>query len=534
MGLSRTIAFRLFLLIAMVVTGALVILTIVSVRVQRDHLMENVLASAGRVSDVIARSARYSMLLNRKEDVHQIITSIGGGLGIEGIRIYNKQGQIIFGTNPQDIHTVVDMNAEACVTCHAPSGLSIPRDVGPNLSRIFTDANGNRVLGLITPIRNEFQCSSAACHAHSASQTVLGVLDVKMSLAQVDKGLAELQAELLKLSVLAVLAVALISGWFIWSVVHHPVQMLMAGMESVSGGKLDHRLEVGSKDELGQLAGVFNRMTQDLQRARAEITSWSNTLQERVNEKAAELESVHKQMLHVEKMASLGNLAATVAHELNNPLEGILTFSKLLIKKIRKTSIPEMEKEEICADLSLVADEARRSGAIVQNLLVFARQKGGMFQQVNLKNVVDRCVLLIGHHAKIHSVRIESLCPKEVVIECDADQIQQALVALMVNAIEAMAGPGREEGGVLTVEVLVDRAGQVRVHVRDTGVGMSPEILAHIFEPFFTTKAEVKGVGLGLAVVYGIVERHGGRIDVQSSPGSGATFTMTLPLKAGR
>ena len=528
MNLSRTIAFRLFVLIGLVVTCVLAVVAIVTVRLQENHMMENVLNSASRVSDVIARSTRYSMLLNRKEDVHQIIASIGGEPGIEGIRIYNKQGEIIFGTNTEDLHTTVDMNAEACVTCHASSGPNFPHHSGTALSRIFADESGERVLGLITPIRNEAQCSDAACHAHSPSLTVLGVLDVKMSLAQVDAGLAESRRQLLGLSALAVLVVALISGWFIWAVVHHPVQRMTKAMESVSGGNLDHHLADTSGDELGQLARTFNHMTMDLKRAREEITAWSGTLQKRVDEKAAELKSVHQQMLHVEKMASLGNLAATVAHELNNPLAGILTFAKLLIKQIQKSQLSKTEKESLCAHLTLVADEARRSGDIVQNLLVFARQKGGEFQSVRMKDILDRCALLIGHHAKIHNVTVNIHCPGDLMIECDPDQIQQAMIALMVNSIEAMSGPGRDEGGLLDIGATLDQE-CIRIRIRDTGVGMTEEVKAHMFEPFFTTKSGMKGVGLGLAVVYGIVQRHLGNIHVQSEPGVGTTFTITIP-----
>ena len=495
--------------------------------------MENVLLSAARVSDVIARSTNYSMLLNRKEDVHNIITSIGGEPGIEGIRIYNKQGEIIFGTRPAELHTTVDMNAEACVTCHSSAALESPQPTNEQLSRIFTSPSGERVVGLITPIRNKSQCSDAACHAHPATTTVLGVLDVKMSLAHLDRSLAESRTQLLVLSSVAVLLVALISGGFIWMVVRRPVQKLMAGMELVSTGQLDHQLIAKSHDELGQLAKTFNQMTSDLAKARQEITAWSDTLERRVQEKTEQLQTAHRQIVRVEKMASLGNLAATVAHELNNPLEGILTFAKLLKKQIKKLSIPPEDAQSMYNDLSLVADEAQRSGDIVKNLLVFAKQKVGSFQSAKLNIVLDRCVLLMNHHAKIHNVELVSHCPEELTIECDPGQIQQALVALMVNAVEAMSGaPERKEGGTLTVDVSKpEKDNVVVIRVADTGVGMSEEVKASIFEPFFTTKSGVKGVGLGLSVVYGIIELHNGTIEVGSSLGRGTTFTICLPLK---
>jgi two-component system NtrC family sensor kinase len=538
MKFTQTIAFRLFLVLAAVQTLILAAFMYVNIQVQQSHLMENVVTSALRVSDMIARSTRYSMLLNRKDDVHNIVSSVASQPGIEGLRIYNKQGQVIFSANPSDINTTVDMNAEACVSCHGSGGLDRPHPSGGDLSRLFTTPDGGRVLGLITPIRNEPQCSDAACHAHPADKTILGVLDVKMSLTQVDQRLEESRLQLLALSGGAVLLIALVSGAFIWVVVQRPVKRLAQGMERVSSGHLGERLEVGSRDELGRLAASFNSMTGELARAQEELTAWSDTLEQKVREKTADLERAHRQIVGVEKMASLGNLAATVAHELNNPLEGILTFAKLLIRRIQKSALPAEEAGPLCDDLRLVADEAQRCGNIVKNLLVFSRQRGGSFQPVPVSSILDRCMLLMNHHAQMHGVTLAAGPVEEAMLECDASQIQQALMALMVNGIEAMAAAGDAgRGGAMTVTAVRSSVeGDVIIKISDTGVGMSEEVKAHIFEPFFTTKSEGKGVGLGLSVVYGIVQGHRGSIDVISAIGKGTTFILTLPVHqpAGR
>ena len=532
MRLTRTIAFRLFVLLSSVQVLILVALTYASVRIQQSDLMENVVMSALRLSDLITRSTRHSMLVNQKEEVHNIISSIGGEQGIEGLRIYNKQGEVIFGTIAGDLRSKVDMNAEACVSCHGSGRLESHESTQLRLYRIFTNASGDRVLGLITPIKNEAQCSDAACHAHPANKTILGVLDVKMSLVQIDRQLVESRNQLLLLSAAAVLMIGLVSWAFIWLFVRRPVKRLMVGMEMVSTGHLDHRLEATTSDELGQLARTFNDMTQDLDRARKEITAWSSTLEKKVKEKTADLEKAHKQMVKVEKMASLGNLASSVAHELNNPLEGILTFARLLIKRVQKSALPADEIQGYREDLTLVADEALRCGNIVKNLLVFSRQKGMAFQQAQARTIIDRCVLLVNHHAKMRNIQVRSSCAEDDGFECDPGQIQQVLIALMMNAIEAMSGSSdRQEGGTLTVSAAPsdDRTNLV-LRVSDTGAGMSEEIKAHIFEPFFTTKSEGKGVGLGLAITYGIIERHHGSIEVESTVGRGTEFTITLPI----
>ncbi len=526
--ITRTIAFKLFLVITLAQALTLLLLTFVTIRVQEKNLMDDVRMSGQRVSDVIARSMRYSMLLNRREDVHEIVSSVGAHEGIEDIRIYNKQGEVVFGTRSADLHTKVDAHAEACVSCHSGEGLAHPYRGTETLSRIFTDSEGSRVLGVITPIRNEAQCANADCHAHPPEKTILGVLDVKMSLAAVDDHLAGQRRTLFFLSAATVLTIGLLSGMFIWLVVRRPVKRLMVGMERVSTGDLDQHLSVTSGDELGQLASTFNAMLDELDRARAEITGWSQTLEAKVQEKTADLEKVHRQMVRVEKMASLGNLASSVAHELNNPLEGILTFARLMVKRIRKSSLPSEEVTSYCNDLTLVADEAQRCGNIVKNLLLFARQGGASFQTIQLKTIVDRCILLLNHHAQMRQITLGSDIAADDSLECDPNQIQQVFIALIMNAIEAMTGVN-QAGGTIRISAAREGAGMA-IRVSDNGPGMTDEVKAHIFEPFFTTKSEGKGVGLGLAIVFGIVERHHGSIEVESSLGNGTTFTMTLPL----
>jgi two-component system NtrC family sensor kinase len=359
------------------------------------------------------------------------------------------------------------------------------------------------------------------------------VLDVKMSLAQADTRLRDARRELLSASAAAALLVGLVSGGFIWFVVRRPVRRLTRGMQMVSSGDLTQHLLSTSQDELGELAQTFNSMTQELARARSEVNAWSETLEQKVREKTADLERAHRQMVGVEKMASLGNLASSVAHELNNPLEGILTFARLLVKRVQRSTLPAEEAKPYVDDLKLMGDEALRCGNIVKNLLVFARQRGVSFQPVHIAQVIERCVLLMNHHARMHDVELKTSCTGDDLLECDPDQIQQVLIALMVNAIEAMAPPaGRSEGGTLTLGLRSGGAdGTISVLVSDTGVGMSEETKAHIFEPFYTTKSDSKGVGLGLSVAYGILERHHATVDVESAPGKGTVFTLTFPAK---
>jgi two-component system NtrC family sensor kinase len=266
-------------------------------------------------------------------------------------------------------------------------------------------------------------------------------------------------------------------------------------------------------------------MSRDLRRAHDELTEWSTRLEERLQEKTAELGSTQRQVAHMDKMASLGRLAATVAHELNNPLAGILTYARLVQRTLHEggEGIPQRGELERC--LGLIQKEATRSGAIVRNLLTFARRSGVSLTETPLNPVLERSALLVSHHAQMAGVRLElDLLEGDDALVCDPDQLEQALVALLVNAIEATS-----PGGMLRLAAAPAQE-SVLLTVSDTGSGIPEAVLPHIFEPFFTSKEDGAG-GLGLSVVYGIVQRHGGTIEIDSTPGKGTTFRIALPRR---
>lgn len=231
----------------------------------------------------------------------------------------------------------------------------------------------------------------------------------------------------------------------------------------------------------------------------------------------------------MDKTASLGRLAATVAHELNNPLGGILNYAKLTSRTLREYGLDETVRREADGYLSLIQKEAGRCGVIVRSLLTFARRSGAPMGPHALKPIIERALMLVRHHLEMSQIRLDAVpFEGDDALFCDADQIHQALVALFVNAVEAMP-----QGGTLRVSV-EGSASQLRLSIADTGVGIAPEALDHIFEPFFSTKDRQEGVGLGLAVVHGIVQRHGGRIEVESEVQRGTTFHLILPRRPSR
>ncbi len=527
MRITRYLAFRLFVIVLFVMLVATAIFTAVMLNWHTEKYLSITTDWALRTSDLIKRSTHYSMLENRREDIYQTINTLGSEPGIEAIRIYNKKGEITYSTVGSEVGKHVNMSAEACNVCHRP-GKALPTSTKAALTRIFYSPKGYRILGVITPIKNEPSCYNAPCHEHPASQTVLGVLDVMLPLKAMDASLAQLRRYSYEGGALMVLSVTLFAGIFIWIMVNIPVRRLTEGTHEITKGNLDHRIKVHSSDEIGDLADSFNKMTEELGRARDELTDWAQTLEERVEQKTDELRRALSNMVQMEKMASLGKLAASVAHELNNPLAGILAYAKLIKKKLAKGNITDDGSSEIVQELGMIADESARCGNIVNNLLLFSRQKIGEYQPQNLGPIIEQSLKLIAHHLAMNNVKLEVEVPETPVISiCDPQQIEQALIALEINAIEAMP-----EGG--TLRLTMQRIGnEVEIRVIDNGIGISEEDLDHIFEPFFTTKKDGKGTGLGLAVVHGIVERHNGRIDVRSNPGIGTTFILVLPANPG-
>jgi two-component system NtrC family sensor kinase len=525
--LRSHLSFRLFLLLFGLMTVLLTVHTAFLVREQRRQLMGSVLLSATRVSDVIQRSTRTAMLRNQRAELHEMIENVGSQAGMQGVRVFNKQGVIMFSTDKGEVGQKVDLRAEACYRCHE-QGTPKPSLESRDRARIFA-ASGHRVLGLINPIANEPACSSAACHAHSVQQTVLGVLDVRMSLEQVDTELAASQRHMETSAFVLVLVVALGFAALLYVLVQAPVARLTEGTRAVSAGILDREIPIRSRDDLGLLAASFNHMTGELRRAREENRGWGLTLEDKVRQKSEELQRAQAHLVTMDKMASLGKLSATVAHEINNPLAGIRTYARLVDRTLETaTPADATATASVRHYAGMIASEAQRCGEIVQNLLVFARAAGARMEPVRLHEIIDKSLALVQHHFDLRGVELtRRLELSDDVVTCAAGEIQQALLALLVNAAEAMPSGGKLDVGTGELE-----GGLVALSVRDTGPGIPPEVLPRIFEPFFTTKSETKGVGLGLSVVYGIMQRHRGRVDVESHIDAGSTFTLVWPREA--
>jgi two-component system NtrC family sensor kinase len=524
----RSLSFKLYFLLVVLLIISFAGIMYFNVTSYTNHINESVINSAIQASDLIKRSTRYSMLKNDRENLSNIITTVGQEKGMEGIRIFNKPGKIAFSNDLAEVDTIVDKKVEQCYVCHEKEPAQVYLTT-QNRIRILTSPQGYRVLGLINPIENEPECFSAACHDHSPKDKLLGLLDVKISLKSVDEETYRTRKKMVLFSSFMILVTALLFAGFILRLVHIPIRKLARGTREVANLNLDYTIDFVSKDEMGELAGSFNQMTKQLKAANEANQEWSSTLEKKVREKSEELKKAQAHLLLVEKIASLGKLSAVVAHEINNPLSGILTYAKLSLKIIQNpASLSREQISPIVQFLNVIRDEAIRCGDIVKNLLIFAKKDFGKWTEESLNKIIYNSIQLVKHKMQIKELELsQELAEGNDIIYCDSSGIQHVFVALFINAIDAMS-----KGGRLKVRTnLLDSGRDVQIVVSDTGSGIPEEILPQIFEPFVSTK---ESTGLGLAVVYGIIQQHKGEIEVESKPNQGTTFTITLPRRPVR
>lgn len=524
-----TLKVRVGIYLVIALSIAVFLFTFMVVRNSRAQLLDQVISHSSQLSEVVIKSTRFAMLQNQPAHVDKIIQDVGNQQNIDRVRILNKNGKVIHSSAAEEIGEMVDQEAESCLACHEEEK---SRQTSPMFGRprFFTNTDGVRMLGSTAVIRNEPTCSDAGCHAHPPGQAVLGVLDIVYPLNQIDNEIRSNTLTIMAFALGFVILAAFLVSLLVQRAVYKPLGDLKDGAARLAEGDLDKKIPVRSRDEFGELADSFNRMTQALRKSRSELEEWGHTLEEKVADATRKLELAQAEAARGEKLASVGLLAAGIAHELNNPLTGVLTFSHLVRKQMPEGS-PEAE------DLDLVIQETKRCATIIRRLLDFAREKTPEKNYSNLNSLIELTTQLIAQSAQVADIEIrldldQSLPP----VWIDEDLVKQVIMNLLVNAQHAIESDGcitiktrtctKREGGDESSRPMAE------ITITDTGCGISEENLNLIFDPFFTTKSVGKGTGLGLSVSHGTIAAHGGAIEVDSTVGVGTEFRIYLPLGA--
>ena len=528
--IRASLKFKVGFYIVIALTVAVFLFTLMVVKHNRDELLRQAVSHTGQLADVVIKSTRLAMLQNKPSHVSKIIQDVGAQKDIEKVRILSKNGTIIHSSQAKEIGLQVDQEAESCLACHLDEK-SLAESPLIGRPRFFTDQDGRRMLGSTAVIRNEPSCSNGGCHIHAEEQSVLGVLDIIYPLNKIDQTMRSNTFTIVGLSLGFVILAAFLVSFLVNRMVYLPLRDLEEGAQRLATGDLEKPIPIRSKDEFGQLAASFNSMTAALRKSRVELEDWGRTLEEKVEEAMRELHIAQAETVRSEKLASVGLLTAGIAHELNNPLTGVLTFSHLVRKQMPEGS-PEAE------DLDLVIHETKRCAAIIRRLLDFAREKTPEKNFSDLNQLIEDTAHLIEQPAHVDNIEIIMELDENLpAVWIDEDLIKQVIMNVLVNAQHAIEGEGS-----ITIRTRVDDeykksepggevAPMVEISVIDTGCGIAKENLQLIFDPFFTTKGVGKGTGLGLSVSHGTVAAHGGEIEVESTIGVGTVFRIYLPIE---
>ena len=498
-----------------------------------ENYMKSVISENGNNVGFLVEGALYqSMMENDQTNLQRMLDQINTMSGIDNVSMYDKNNNLVYTSIINDSTSHSDPD---CISCHEDFNQMFSTDkksyriVDADSECVMNPKNGNiRNLLIKSPVLNTPSCSAAACHAHSPDEKVLGSLIIKMPLQGLDNALKESTTDYFLLaSVLTVFLIVFLI-YFTNKRIKTPLNELIKASEAVTRGDKSKRLQIKPHQlsDMRMVSHAFNEMLDNLQSANLELENWSQQLEYKVQKKSEELGQAHNELINIERIASLGKLSLSVAHEINNPLSGILVYSKLVQKQLSNPNLDQDKISNMLKHLKLIESETKRCGDIVKGLLDFSRKDQEGFEPKHLHEILLETFDLMAHTMKIGDIHfISDLAAKKEMISCSPNQIKQACLAIMVNASEAVA-----KNGEIVVRTFNPDENHVRIEFTDNGVGIANEDISHIFEPFFSTKEKTTGIGLGLSIVHGIVQSHKGKIEVKSERGKETTFAITLSI----
>ena len=499
-----------------------------------EEYMKSIIHQRGTNAALLVRSALYqSMLENNRESLQNTLDVINRMSGIDEVNLYNSKENLVYSSFASNSNGHSNPN---CLECHKSIKTILPeKDKYYKVIEVNSECemnqndNAHRHLLINSPIQNEKSCYTSSCHAHHENEKVLGSLVIKIPLDDLDTTLEKSSRDFY---ILATLTTLLLLGFLIFFTrkkIKTPLKDLIRASDAVSKGDRDTRLEIKSTqlDDMRMVSEAFNHMLDNLQEANNELHNWSQQLEYKVRKKSEELGQAQNELINIERIASLGKLSLSVAHEINNPLSGILIYTKLVHKQLLNQNLDATKKESILKHLNMIENETKRCGDIVKGLLDFSRKDKNFFEDKHIHVVLHETSDLMNHSMKIAKISfITDFSAKSDLVYCSPNQIKQACIAVLVNASEAVL----ENGEVIFKTYNPDEE-HINIEIADNGIGISEEDISHIFEPFFSTKHNERGTGLGLPIVHGIIQTHDGKITVKSETGKGTIISISLPLK---
>jgi two-component system NtrC family sensor kinase len=498
-----------------------------------EEYMKSVISENGNNIGFLVEGALYrSMLENDRTSLQGTLDIINTMSGIDDVNMYDNKNNLVYTSISSD--TTNHSNPD-CKSCHKnfDTMFSVKeksyRIIDANSECIMNpNKNNTRHLLIKSPILNDKSCSTSSCHAHSPNDEVLGSLIIKMPLERLDSALKKSTTDYTLLAALMTFLLLIFLILFTNKKIKNPLNEIIKASEAVTKGDKSTRLDIKPHQlsDMRMVSYAFNEMLDNLQTANSELQNWSQQLEYKVQKKSEELGQAQNELINIERIASLGKLSLSVAHEINNPLSGILIYTKLIYKQLNNQDLDPTKKESMLKHLKLIENETKRCGDIVKGLLDFSRKDQNNFEPKHLHEILIETYELMSHPMKVANVNfLSDFGAKKDLINCSPNQIKQVCIAILVNASEAVS-----ENGEVILRTLNPDENHIRIEITDNGVGIAEADIPHIFEPFFSTKEKASGIGLGLAIVHGIVQSHKGKTDVKSIRGKETTISITLPL----
>jgi two-component system, NtrC family, sensor kinase len=500
--------------------------------VYEQNLNTVIRQNGNNIGSIVEGALYHSMLENNKNTLQSTLDIINTMSGIDDVNMYDDKDRLVYSSFSSDSanHSNPD-----CLGCHNNIQSMFPRKeksyriIGVKSEcNMYKNDNDHRHLLIRSPILNEKSCYTSSCHFHQQSDEVLGSLIIKMPLTDLDHAVKRSSAKFYILAMITTFLLISSLILFTSKEIKNPLNDLIKASIAVANGNKSTRLEMKSNqlDDMRMVSQAFNDMLDNLQAATEELQNWSQQLEYKVQKKSEELGAAQNELIHIERIASLGKLSSSVAHEINNPLSGILVYTKLIHKQLSNPELDATRRETMLKHLKLIENETKRCGEIVKGLLEFSKKDQEDFESKHLHKILNDTYELMTHSIRIANISFHTdLKAKSDLIFCSPNQIKQACVAILVNATEAV-----HENGEIVISTSNPDIDTIRLDITDNGVGIPEDDIPQIFQPFFSTKHDTSGIGLGLAIVHGIIKSHNGRIDVKSELGRGTTISITLPL----